>query len=167
VPASAAPAAPLQGDEDALFRLHHRRLLRVVGGLVRGADEDIEDARAFAWSQFLRRQPDREMTFPGLAKVAMREAWRLERRRRRDSRLDDLPENSCRALARDTLDDTLAAREELRILASLPERQRRYLALKVSGYSYVEIRTTTGARHTNVNKHLCRARASIRTTRVA
>ena len=65
MPAFAAPAAPLQGDEDALFREHHGRLLQVVGGLVRGADEDIEDACAFAWSQFLRRQPDREMTFPG------------------------------------------------------------------------------------------------------
>jgi DNA-directed RNA polymerase specialized sigma24 family protein len=167
VPASAAPAVPLQGDEDTLFRLHHRRLLQVVGGLVRGANEDIEDACAFAWCQFLRRQPDREMTFPWLAKVAMREAWRLGRRRRRDSRLDDLPEDGCRAFARDNLDGALAAREALRILASLPERQRRYLVLKVSGYSYIEIRAATGATHTNVNKHLCRARASIRAARAA
>ena len=97
----------------------------------------------------------------------MREAWRLSRRRRRDSRLDDMPEDSCRALARDNLDDALAAREALRILASLPERQRRYLVLKVSGYSYVEIRTATGATYTNVNKHLCRARASVRAARAA
>jgi DNA-directed RNA polymerase specialized sigma24 family protein len=167
VPASAAPAAPLHGDEGALFREHHRRLLQVVAGLVRGADEDIEDACAFAWSQFLRRQPDREMTFPWLAKVAMREAWRLCERRRRDARLDDMPEDSCGALACDNLEDALAAREALQILASLPERQRRYLVLKVSGYSYVEIRTATGATHTNVNKHLCRARASVRVARAA
>jgi DNA-directed RNA polymerase specialized sigma24 family protein len=139
----------------------------VVGGLVRGADEDIEDACAFAWSQFLRRQPDREMTFPWLAKVAMREAWRLCERRRRDSRLDDMPEDGCRALARDNLEDALAAREALRILASLPERQRRYLALQVSGYSYVEIRTAAGTTYTNVNKHLCRARANVRAARAA
>jgi DNA-directed RNA polymerase specialized sigma24 family protein len=167
VPVSSIQAAALHGDEDALYRLHHRRLLRLVGGLVRGADEDIEDACAFAWAQFLRRQPDREMTFPWLAKVAMREAWRLGRRRRRDARLEELPEDSCVELGRETLDDAIAAREALRILASLPDRQRRYLTLKISGYSYVEIRAVTSSTYTNVNKHLCRARARIRAARAS
>ena len=167
MPDSVVPAAPLQGDEDALFHRHHDRLLKVVGGLVRGADEDIEDACAFAWSQFLRRQPDREITFPGLVKVAVREAWRLRRRRPRDARLEDLPEDSCRALARNNLAEALAVREALAILASLPERQRRCLALKVSGYSYVEIRTATGATYTNVKKHLYSARRNARAARAA
>jgi RNA polymerase sigma factor (sigma-70 family) len=167
VPASSIPVALLRGDEDALFRLYHRRLLRVVGGLVRGADEDTEDACAFAWGQFIRRQPDREMAFPWLAKVAMREAWRLSRRQRRDARLEEMPADSCAALARETLDDAIAAREALQILASPPERQRRYLTLKVSGYSYVEIGAATGSTHTNVNKHLCRARTRIRAARRA
>jgi DNA-directed RNA polymerase specialized sigma24 family protein len=134
----------------------------VVGGLVRGADEDIEDACAFAWSQFLRRQPDREITFPWLAKVAVREAWRLRRCRPRDARLDGMPNDSCRALARDNLEDAVAAREALGILAGLPERQRRYLALKVSGYSYAEIRALTGATYTNIKKHLYGARRNVR-----
>jgi hypothetical protein len=40
-------------------------------------------------------------------------------------------------------------------LASLPERRRTDLALKIAGYSYEEIRTITGERtFTNVNKSL-------------
>jgi DNA-directed RNA polymerase specialized sigma24 family protein len=78
-----------------------------------------------------------------------------------------MPEDSCRALGRDNLEDAIAAREALGILASLPERQRRYLALKVSGYSYVEIRTVTGATYTNVKKHLYGARRNVRAARAA
>jgi len=47
-------------------------------------------------------------------------------------------------------------------LASLPERQRRYLTLLVAGYGYQEIVRLTDATYTNVNKHLTRARASVR-----
>jgi DNA-directed RNA polymerase specialized sigma24 family protein len=85
----------------------------------------------------------------------------------RESRLGELPEDSCCAIASDNPDDALAAREALRILAGLPERQRRYPALKVSGHSDVEIRTVTGATYTNVNRHLCRVRARIRAARAA
>ena len=45
--------------------------------------------------------------------------------------------------------------EALRTLASLPERQRSDLTLKVAGYSYEEIRALTpGRTFTNVNKSL-------------
>jgi DNA-directed RNA polymerase specialized sigma24 family protein len=159
-------AAQLHGDEDALFRLHNRSLVRVVRSLVCAADEDVHDACAFAWMQFLRRQPDREMAFNWLVKVATREAWRLARRDRRDARLEDLAVDSCAALGRDTLDDAMAARDALELLASLPDRPRRYLALQVSGHSYDDICAATGATFTNVNKNLCRARSRIRTERV-
>ncbi len=45
--------------------------------------------------------------------------------------------------------------------------RRRYLALKVAGYSYGEICALTGASLTNVNKHLTRARAGVREGRAA
>ena len=49
------------------------------------------------------------------------------------------------------------------LLASLPERRRIDLALKVAGYSYEEIRALTpGRTRTNVNKSLVKARAHIR-----
>jgi DNA-directed RNA polymerase specialized sigma24 family protein len=65
-----------------------------------------------------------------------------------------------------TLDDAVAALEALRTLASLPDRQRSDLTLKIAGYSYEEIRTLTpGRTFTNVNKSLVKARGKIRRTR--
>ena len=164
MPAAAAVPAQLCGDEDSLFRLHNRSLVRVVRSVVCATDEDVDDACAFAWTQFLRRQPDRQMAFNWLVKVATREAWRLARRGRREARLEDLPVDSCAKLGRLALDDAIAARQALELLASLPDRPRRYLALQVSGYSYEDICAATGATFTNVNKNLCRARSRIRTT---
>ena len=61
------------------------------------------------------------------------------------------------------IDDTLEAREALRVLAELPARQRDDLTLFVAGFSYREIAQITGGRtYTNVNKHLAKARARIR-----
>jgi DNA-directed RNA polymerase specialized sigma24 family protein len=64
-----------------------------------------------------------------------------------------------------SLDDAVEALEALRALASLPERRRRDLALKVAGLSYEEIRALTpGRTRTNVNKSLVKARAQLRRT---
>ncbi len=54
-----------------------------------------------------------------------------------------------------------AAREALRALGFLPDRQRRYLTLKVAGYSYQEIGELTGRSYTSVNKRLARAREQL------
>jgi DNA-directed RNA polymerase specialized sigma24 family protein len=65
-----------------------------------------------------------------------------------------------------SLDDAVTALEALRTLASLPERQRSDLTLKVAGYSYEEIRAITpGRTFTNLNKSLVKARAGIRRAR--
>ena len=62
-----------------------------------------------------------------------------------------------------SLDDSVEALEALRALASLPERRRTDLALKVAGYSYEEIQARTPRRtYTNVNKSLVNARRRIR-----
>jgi DNA-directed RNA polymerase specialized sigma24 family protein len=51
----------------------------------------------------------------------------------------------------------------VRALASLPDRQRQDLALKIAGYSYEEIRSRVpGRSFTSVNKSLARARRRIR-----
>jgi DNA-binding CsgD family transcriptional regulator len=60
---------------------------------------------------------------------------------------------------RDSVDAAHAARAALRVLASLPRKQRRYLALKVASHSCREICALTGASYTSVNKHLASARA--------
>ena len=67
-----------------------------------------------------------------------------------------------------SLDDAIAALEALRALASLPERQRTDLTLKIAGYSYDEIRAVTpGRTFTNLNKSLVKARRRLRLARAA
>lgn len=170
-PTAIAPPAP-RGDEDQLYRQHHRELQRVVARAVRAPRELIEDACQTAWANLLRTQPDRYAIFAWLRVVAIHEAYRLaaiDRRARYLERLN-VDEHDWQELVADpqTLDDAVAALEALRTLASLPERQRSDLTLKIAGYSYEEIRALTpGRTFTNVNKSLVKARAKIRRTRDA
>jgi DNA-directed RNA polymerase specialized sigma24 family protein len=166
-----APPAP-RGDEDRIYRQHDRDLRRAVARVVRAPSELIEDACQTAWATLLRTQPDRYAIFAWLRVVAIHEAYRLaaiDRRARHLERLN-IDEHDWQELVADprTLDAAVAALEALRTLASLPERQRSDLTLKVAGYSYEEIRALTpGRTFTNVNKSLVKARARIRRTRDA
>ena len=169
----------LRGDEAELFVEHNDHLLRIVRGLVVAPEALIEDACAMAWEQLLRHQPQRGPTLIGwLRVVAVREAWRLSRIQRRQPAFDDVVDpDSPTAPLGDTWEavipgpaDTereLEAQHALRVLAELPEKQRRYFALHVGGLRYEEIMEVTGATYTNVNKHLTRARASVRKARQA
>jgi DNA-directed RNA polymerase specialized sigma24 family protein len=167
-PTEPTRASP-RGDEDELYRRHHRDLHRAVAHAVHAPQELIEDACQTAWAILLRVQPDRDAIFAWLRVVAIHEAYRLSAIDRRDARLEPLrPEDSDRhepATDPRSLDDAVEALEALRVLASLPERQRDDLALKIGGYSYVEIRALTpGRTATNVNKTLVKARTRIRHT---
>jgi DNA-directed RNA polymerase specialized sigma24 family protein len=170
-PTPTAPPAP-RGDEDRLYRQHHRDLRRAVARIVRAPRELIEDACQTAWATLLRTQPDRYAIFAWLRVVAIHEAYRLaaiDRRARHLERLN-LDEHDWQELIADprTLDEAVAALEALRTLASLPERQRSDLTLKVAGYSYEEIRALTrGRTFTNVSKSLAKARARTRRARDA
>ena len=127
----------------------------------------IEDACQNAWAILLRNQPERGAIFPWLRVVAIHEAYRLSAIERRDAHF----EASATVMGweevfagRQVIDDALEAREALRVLAELPARQRDDLALFVAGYTYHEIAELTGGRtFTNVNKHLAKARARVRT----
>ncbi len=136
----------------------------------------VEDAALFAWLQLLRCQPERDHIRAWLCVVGRREAWRLAREAAAVTSLDagkpgtepGSQEPLVETIAgRDSIEGAHTAREALRVLASLPGTQRRYLALKVAGYSYREICALTGASYTNVNKHLMRARARVREARAA
>jgi RNA polymerase sigma factor (sigma-70 family) len=168
-PAATPPA--LRGDEDELYRRHHHDLRRVVTHAVNAPRELIDDACQNAWTIMLRTQPDRTSIFGWLYVVATREAFRLCERERRHLHLESmLPDGSWDAVIADafSIDDILEAREALSILASLPERQRADLSLLVAGFSYREIAQMTGGRtHTNVNKHIAKARARVRLLRLA
>jgi DNA-directed RNA polymerase specialized sigma24 family protein len=150
----------LRGDEAELFRQHEVALKRAVRAAVRAPEACIEDACSFAWLQLLRRQPDRATVFGWLRTVAIHEAWLLAARERRDRHLEEMPAWNERSGAEDP--PVVEAHTALRILAELPERQRRYLALLAAGFSYNEIADRCDATYTNVNKHLVRARRHLR-----
>jgi len=153
----------LRGDEDDLYRRHHRRLVRAVDRQVNLPDELIEDACQAAWTILLRRQPNRSPTlFAWLRTVAVREAYALSHVHHRDAPLDE--EHHAQHLAiHEPLADQLEARRALRALASLPDRQRCYATLRAGGFSYEEIQQIAGGvTYTNVNKHLAVASARLR-----
>lgn len=158
----------LRGDEADLFAEHHDRLVRSVSRAVNAPQALIEDACQNTWAILLRRQPVRsERLFGWLRTVAIREAYRLSSQQRRDAQLEELrcEDGDWNAIFADhrRLDDAIEARRALETLASLPDRQRTDLTLVTAGYSYAEIRELTDGRtHTNVNKHIARARARIR-----
>jgi hypothetical protein len=169
-PPTDTPRPTPRGDEDDLYRRHHRELHRAVSRAVQAPRELIEDACQTAWTILLRRQPERDRILAWLRVVAIHEAYRLSEIDRRDPRLEELrpDDGGWHDVIADprTLDDALEALEALHVLASLPERRRADLALKVAGFSYNEIRARTpGRTRTNVNKSLVKARASIRRVR--
>jgi DNA-directed RNA polymerase specialized sigma24 family protein len=73
-----------RGDEGELFASFHNELVRKVRRAVRTSEANVDDACAFAWTQFLRYQPDRERNWRGwLHRVASREALHLHIQERR------------------------------------------------------------------------------------
>jgi DNA-directed RNA polymerase specialized sigma24 family protein len=160
-----APAPP-RGDEEALYRRHHRNLQRAVARAVNAPRELIEDACQSAWTIMLRSQPERAAIFAWLRVVAIHEAYRLSAIERRELHLENAAiEGGWETVlaGRVTVEEQLEALEALRALAGLPDGQRRDLSLLVAGFRYREIAAMTGGRtFTNVNKHLVRARAAIR-----
>jgi DNA-directed RNA polymerase specialized sigma24 family protein len=167
----------LRGDEAELFSEHNDHLLRVVRSHVVASEALIEDACAMAWEQFMRSQPARgEKLFGWLRTVAIHEAYRLSKTQRREPFLQGMAHRP--SDGRDggwedfvpdprDLDLQLRAKEALHLVAALPERQRLYLGLLAGGHRYEDIMRVTGASYTNVNKHLSRARAGIRTAQEA
>jgi RNA polymerase sigma factor (sigma-70 family) len=162
------PSRGLRGDEDELYRRHHRGLLRAVARSVDASQELIEDACQSAWVTLLRCQPDRSPAlFAWLRTVAVHQAYRLSHQERRTVRLEDVTgDDHWDALLglSQPLDDAIEARRALETLAALPVRQRDDLALLVAGFSYREIATLDRRPRSvnNVNKRLTKARARIR-----
>ena len=77
-----------RGDEPELYLKFNRQLVAKIDHAVVAQREDVEDACAFAWVQFLRHQPDRDQNWQGwLFRTAQREAWRLTAIRRSELRL--------------------------------------------------------------------------------
>jgi hypothetical protein len=140
-PAPAAGRPVARGDEEELYRRHHRDLHGAVAHVVRAPRELIEDACQTAWAILLRNQPERYAIFAWLRVVAIHEAYRLLAIDRRDGRLDRLrrEDGDWHETIADprSLNDAVAGFEALRVLAALPERpthrpraQRRRIQLR-------------------------------------
>ena len=159
------------------YREHAARLRRGIRGKTVGLDDaTIEDACAVAWERLLGR-PDidleRHQAYWWLYKVALREAWKLGRRRHREQ-----PTGGLNGADEDSLEpvdlncdvaDIVAERIEhasmREVLGGLHWRERRELALSAYGLSYEEIATVTGSSYTAVNRWMARGRKALRAAR--
>jgi DNA-directed RNA polymerase specialized sigma24 family protein len=133
---------PLRGDEGELIRSYTPPLERRLAWMVNTSAANREDAIAFAWTVFLRRQPDRDGPWRAyLATIARNEAIDLDRRDRDHGTLTRGPDHPV-PIAADRApperpiadpDDGHAQRLELSdavaLLAQLPERPRRFHAV--------------------------------------
>src|SRR5512133_3653324 len=127
----------LRGDEEALYRAHHTRLMGLIAHDVSARPQVIEDACAFAWAELLARQPERTSIVGWLRIVARREAIRLARHDRVTVPIsavdvDCLPRRSLSTScpAADAAEHSFAL-DALAAVADLPERKRTFLSLKV------------------------------------
>ena len=166
--ASRLPSVPTpRGDEEALYRAHHTRLLRLIAHDVKARPQVIEDACAFAWAELLARQPERTSIVGWLRIVARREAIRLAQRDRVTVSLNAVGAHRLHrahstGCTRSSPEEHYEALDTLALVAELPERKRTFLSLKVAGYSYDEIAAELDVTYTNVNRQLVRARAAVR-----
>lgn len=155
------------GDETELYRSLAARLERTVRGQVRAPREVIEDACHHAWTQLLNHGDtvDRDAAFSWLATTAVRQAWKLNLRDRRELSLeaaaDDIGELPILSPAPGP-PERLEFREQLGHLAELPERQRRFIWLQAAGLTYVEMAAYTGDSIRTVDRQITRATERIR-----
>ena len=149
----------MRGDEAALYARYAQQLRRIVRCAVTGSPEMIEDACAYAWEQFIRRQPERSYPVAWLKVTAIRYAIDERQRARREVALEDVRDSDdWRDPATTVVEETAEAREALAKVAALPERRRRVFALRLAGYSYQEIMERCGLTYTAVNRELVKAR---------
>src|SRR3954471_12831498 len=144
-----------RGDEERLYIAHANRLRRIVTANVTTSAANIEDACSFAWLQLVAKDPRRETVFAWLAKVAIREAIRLDRRDRGIASIDDAPDNvlATRGAGADATERVLIA-EVVDQLAGIHPRKRAMLVMHTAGFTSAEI----AAAH---DIHPSRARALI------
>jgi RNA polymerase sigma factor (sigma-70 family) len=151
------------GDVGELYGLLARRLEQIVRLGVRAPDVVIEDACQVAWSRLLhhRDQVHRETVMSWLVRTAVREAFKLLRRGRRELSLEAAAEEAMLS-SRATPAQLIECRERLVDLGYLPERQQRAVWLHALGCSYAEIAVHEGCTIRTVERQLLRARQAIR-----
>jgi RNA polymerase sigma-70 factor (ECF subfamily) len=169
-----------QGDDGAfeeLVRIHQRRVLGVVGGILRG--EDVEDVaqQALAKAYFSIRRFDMRSAFgTWLYKITVNECWDYLRKKKvrrlvyesdlsedQVRKLDAVPESSFGRTGREDTEKRLEHRQLIgRLLAQLEEKDRIMLVMKeVEGFSVEEISEVLGLNVNTVKVRLFRARGRL------
>jgi RNA polymerase sigma factor (sigma-70 family) len=148
---------PARSAEE-LFRAHNDQLVQMLQRRLGVSQEVAEDAVGLAWLQFLRTQPDGERLVGWLYTVAKHEAFALLGRARRE-----VPVESTALIATvRELDDSIDARDAVRVIADLKPQQRLVLWLRAEGHSYNSICSLTGRTYTWVNRHISEGRRALR-----
>jgi RNA polymerase sigma factor (sigma-70 family) len=157
---------PARGDDAELFRAFNHELVQSVARSARvSSPQVIEDACAFAWAQFMERQPDRDRNWQGwLFRVAQRESWRLDRERSQDVPLRTYELEPGTWLAVDQRDH-YAIRDDLEdafsILERLPPRLQQVALLRALGMRHREVGEITGDSPVRVGQLIARANLEI------
>src|SRR4051795_1577388 len=156
------PARP-RGDEERLYITHATRLRRIVTANVNTSAANIEDACSFAWLQLVAKDPRRETLFGWLAKVAIREAIRLDRRDRGIASIDDAPDRvlATRSADSDATERVLIA-EVIDELAGIHPRKRAMLVMHAAGFTCAEIASAEGIHPSRARELIYRARLQLR-----
>jgi RNA polymerase sigma-70 factor (ECF subfamily) len=170
------------GDASAyeeLVRLHQRRVLAVVGGILRGS-EDVEDVaqQALAKAYFSIRRFDLRSAFgTWLYKIAVNECWDYLRKKKvrrlvyeadmseeQVRKLESMPEHGYGgALHREDAARRTEQRQLVeRLLGELDEKDQAMLVMKeVEGFSVEEIGEVLGLNVNTVKVRLFRARGRL------
>jgi hypothetical protein len=160
------PRPPARGDEAELFEAYNHELISAVGSAVRRTTPQvIEDACAFAWAQFMERQPDRERNWRGwMFRTAEREAWRLTREIGLPVPLRDVEyepgawvpiDPRDHFAIRDGVDDAFS------VLGHLSPRLQQIALLRALGLRHAEISGITGDTPTRVAQLIAQANMRI------
>jgi DNA-directed RNA polymerase specialized sigma24 family protein len=167
---------PLRGDEDELIGSYTPVLDRRLAYLVNTSAANREDAIAFAWTVFLRRQPDRDGPWRAyLSTIARNEAIALDRRDRDHdtlTRVSDrdhpVPADTDRADPERQIADPhdphaqrLELSDAVALLAQLPEGPRQVAFLRAHGLPWREIEDLTGLTRSQLNRRLVRANRAL------
>ena len=164
---------------EELVRVHQRRLLAVIGGILRG-NQDVEDVaqQALAKAYFSIRSFDSRSAFgTWLYKIAVNECWDYLRKKKvrrlvyeadlsddQLRKLDAIPETSFGGQRhREDASRRVEQRQLLeRLLGELEEKDQMMLVMKeVEGFSVEEIGEVLGLNVNTVKVRLFRARARL------
>jgi DNA-directed RNA polymerase specialized sigma24 family protein len=146
---SDSPPGP-RGDEAELFRAYNDELMRVVARSVHGlSQQTIEDAWAFAWTQFFSHQPDRDRNWQGwLVRTAEREAWALSRREQRQIGFKEFDRATANVPAHVGTPDTFQIQQDVEdamaLIGRLRPRLQRIALMRGLGFRYSDISAITG-----------------------